>query len=103
MVITPDMPSRKKVFWDNCTAFLCLPGGFGTCDELYELATETKLGHQERRPIVVYSPGGFFKPMQVMHDKMVHYGLMPQERADLITFTGDIDEAVRLVTLPNDE
>jgi uncharacterized protein (TIGR00730 family) len=99
LVVTPDMPSRKAVFW-QCDAFLCLPGGIGTCDELFEIWTHVKLGHERRRPIVVYNPAGFWDPLKQLLKNMMWHGTCPADRASLVQFTAQPIEAVSLVTAP---
>lgn len=93
LIVKPDMPSRKAVFWE-CDSFLCLPGGFGTFDELFEILTETKLGHQQRRPIIIYNAGGFYDPLQRMFANMQWFGLASADRIQLAKFVTTPQEAV---------
>jgi uncharacterized protein (TIGR00730 family) len=98
MVIKPDMASRKQVFWDNCDSFLCLPGGFGTMDELFEIATHMKLGHTKPRPIVVLNTNGFYEPLRLLFARMFLHGTMPADRINLVRFCDTVQEAVEAVT-----
>lgn len=102
IVVTADMPTRKAHFWE-CDAFLCLPGGFGTLDELFEIATETKLGHQDQRPIVVLNDGGFYDHLKALIDRMVWSGTMPRERANLVKFTRTPAEAIAALAIPGQD
>lgn len=92
-IITSDMPSRKLYFW-QCDAFLCLPGGAGTMDELFEIWTETKLGHQKARPIVVFNQGGFYNGLLELIRRMHWSGTMPADRVNLVKFVNQPIEAV---------
>lgn len=97
-VFTDSMPERKSHFW-KCDAFLCLPGAAGTMDELFEIWTESKLGHQRTRPIVVFNQGGFYDALEQLIKRMVWSGTMPVDRANLVQFTNNpIDAVNRLFT-----
>jgi uncharacterized protein (TIGR00730 family) len=85
LVITPDMASRKALFWD-ADAYLCLPGGVGTLDELFEVWCLSKLGYSQPRPIVVYNLGGFYTDLDRLVRHMVSNGFMPKERARMVQF-----------------
>lgn len=94
LIVKPDMAQRKAVFWENCDAFLCLPGGFGTFDELFEILTETKLGHVAPRPIVIYNAGGYYDPLKRMFANMQWFGLATADRIGLALFVSTPMEAV---------
>lgn len=98
LVTTPDMASRKAVFW-QCDAFLCLPGSYGSLDELFEILTHVKLGHEQSRPVVVYnqqmSDGhGFYDGLDRMVRDMVRYGTMPPDRAELVRIVSERKDAL---------
>ena len=93
LITTPDMPTRKAHFWE-CDAFLCLPGGAGTLDELAEIWCLQKLGYTTPKPIVIYNGGGFWDALKLLVQDMVRHGMMPQERADMLTFVDRIDQVV---------
>ncbi len=98
-IVAGNMAERKGHFWDKSDAFLCLPGGVGTCDELFEVWTLTKLGYiSPAKPIVVYNGNGFYDPLIELKNNMVRFGTMPEERAELVRFTNSPWEAVNLVT-----
>lgn len=88
------MEERKRIFWQECDAYLCLPGGIGTMDELWEAACMVKLGFIPQRPIVVLDSDGFFTPLRQALTDMVQAGYMDQGRAGLITFVTDIPTAL---------
>jgi uncharacterized protein (TIGR00730 family) len=94
--VTEDMVQRKARFWTS-DSFLCLPGGFGTLDELMEIATLTKLGYMERKPIVVYNWNGFYNPLKEQLFNMHNYGTMPMDRVDMVQFTDNLELAVTLL------
>jgi uncharacterized protein (TIGR00730 family) len=60
LVITDGMASRKILMIDKSDAFLTLPGGLGTLDELFEVWTTAMLG-QHRKPIALLDADGFYR------------------------------------------
>ncbi|MFI1991101.1 TIGR00730 family Rossman fold protein [Actinoplanes sp. NPDC020271] len=59
LIVTDDMAARKNLMIDRSDAFLTLPGGLGTLDELFEVWTTSAL-EVHRKPIVVLDPDGFY-------------------------------------------
>jgi uncharacterized protein (TIGR00730 family) len=62
LVITPDMLTRKAELARLADAFIALPGGFGTLEELLEQLTGRLLGFHQK-PIVLADVGGFWQPL----------------------------------------
>ena len=60
VVVTDDMAGRKTMMIEKADAFLTLPGGLGTLDELFEVWTTATLG-LHRKPIVLVDAGGFYR------------------------------------------
>ncbi|MFA5949407.1 MAG: TIGR00730 family Rossman fold protein [Hyphomicrobium sp.] len=61
LVVTADMHERKKLMYQRSDAFVALPGGIGTLEELVEQLTWSQLG-QHKKPIVVANIAGFWTP-----------------------------------------
>lgn len=59
-VIVPDMHARKKRMEEECDAFVCLPGGFGSFEEVLEIITWSQL-NVHSKPIVLLNTKGFYK------------------------------------------
>ncbi len=75
------MHERKALMYDRSDAFIALPGGFGTLDELAEVVTWTQLG-LHGKPTVLLDVDGFWDPFVALLDRMVASGfLRPQNRA----------------------
>lgn len=65
--IVPDMHTRKQMMFDRADAFVALPGGIGTLEEVVEQMTWAQLG-RHRKPIVLADIGGFWLPlMDLLH------------------------------------
>jgi uncharacterized protein (TIGR00730 family) len=59
LIVTADMGARKNLMIERSEAFLALPGGLGTLDELFEVWTTATLD-LHRKPIVLLDPDGFY-------------------------------------------
>ncbi|HMF16866.1 MAG TPA: TIGR00730 family Rossman fold protein [Gemmataceae bacterium] len=82
--IVETMHERKALMADLADAFISLPGGFGTADELFEILTWAQLGiHQ--KPVGLINIAGFFDPLLAWLDRAVADGfLKPHHRRLLI-------------------
>jgi len=63
LVVTPDMRTRKHEMERRADAFLALPGGLGTLEELFEIWVGHTLGLHDK-PVVVLDPFGFYAPLR---------------------------------------
>lgn len=75
MMIVEDMHERKKRLARNIDAFIALPGGVGTLEELLEMITLKQLG-KVLVPIIIINTNNFFNPFLEMLDKMVEEQFM---------------------------
>ena len=62
LVVVPDMHSRKRLMFERADAFVALPGGVGTLEELVEQLTWVQLG-RHTKPVVIADIGGFWRPL----------------------------------------
>ena len=87
LVVTGTMHERKAAMADAADAFVALPGGFGTFDELCEILTWGQLGiHQ--KPIGLLDTGGFFGQLTSFFDFVEREGfLRPEHRALVLEST----------------
>jgi uncharacterized protein (TIGR00730 family) len=68
-VITPDMHERKRVMFERADAFVALPGGVGTLEELVEQLTWAQLG-RHKKPIMILNISRFWDPLCVLLEQM---------------------------------
>ena len=68
-IVVSDMHTRKKLMFDRADAFVALPGGIGTLEELVEQMTWAQLG-QHAKPILLLSTNGFWEPLLTLLDHM---------------------------------
>jgi len=81
--VVADMHTRKMRMFDLSDAFVALPGGFGTLDEMFEMLTWRQLGLGDR-PCAFLDVDGFYAPLMGMLDRMVaERFLHPEQRTDL--------------------
>jgi len=69
LVVTEDMHERKHRMFEESDAFVALPGGIGTVEEIVEIMTWAQLG-RHRKPIVYGNIDGFWNPMLKLIDHM---------------------------------
>ncbi len=75
-IVTRDMHERKRIMFDRADAFVALPGGIGTLEELVEQMTWAQLG-RHKKPILIANINGFWDPLLVLLDHMRTLGLVP--------------------------
>ncbi|MDX9910327.1 MAG: TIGR00730 family Rossman fold protein [Phycisphaerales bacterium] len=88
---------RKVMLVKYSCAFVVLPGGFGTLDELFETATLVQTKKIEQFPIVLMGRSYWQPTISMMRDVMVREGTISPDDVDLIRITDDPAEAVGLV------
>lgn len=90
------MHERKALMYDRSDAFIALPGGLGTLDELAEVATWGQLG-LHAKPIVLLDVAGFWQPFVDQLDRMVDAELLrPQNRALIEVRASAVDALAHL-------
>ncbi len=82
--VVPAMAERKRMMTELADAFVALPGGLGTLDELFDAWASAQLGLHEK-PIGALNVNGFFDPLLVFVDRAVAERFISREgRAELI-------------------
>ena len=76
LIVTSDMHERKRTMFERADAFVALPGGLGTLEELVEQMTWAQLG-RHRKPILVANINGFWNPLLALVAHMRGLGLVP--------------------------
>jgi hypothetical protein len=78
LVIVPDMHTRKRIMFERADAFVALPGGVGTLEELVEQLTWVQLG-RHRKPVLIADVGGFWRPLLLLFAHMRDNGFIRQD------------------------
>jgi uncharacterized protein (TIGR00730 family) len=69
LIVTHDMHERKRIMFERSDAFVALPGGVGTLEELIEQLTWAQLG-RHKKPILIVNIGGFWDPLCALLEHM---------------------------------
>ncbi|CAN5366833.1 TIGR00730 family Rossman fold protein [soil metagenome] len=86
--VAVDMRARKARMSELADAFVALPGGLGTLEELFEAATLTQLGDHSKA-CGALNVRGFYDPMRAMLDRAVEDGFMKKEHRDMVVLETD--------------
>jgi len=87
--------TRKTMFVKYAQAFVVLPGGFGTMDELFEALTLVQTGKVTRFPVVLMGVDYWGGLVDWLRDTMCADGKIGSADLDLICLTDDVDQAIR--------
>jgi len=88
LIEVEDMHTRKRIMAERADAFIILPGGFGTLDELAEIMTWRQLD-LHRKPIVALNVHGYWDGLQAQMAHMAKEGFIKPQHADLVRFHND--------------
>jgi uncharacterized protein (TIGR00730 family) len=91
-VVVADMHTRKRLMFDRADAFVALPGGIGTLEELVEQMTWSQLG-RHRKPILLLDIKGFWQPLLTLLEHMREQGFI-REGLDVSYLVADRVEEV---------
>lgn len=92
LVVTDDMRSRKGEMDRRSEAFLVLPGGLGTLEELFEIWTSRILGMHDK-PIAILDPYGLYEPLRELMKHLLDEGFARPRIFDAIGWTTTVREA----------
>ncbi|MFI6508525.1 TIGR00730 family Rossman fold protein [Streptosporangium sp. NPDC050855] len=96
LVVTTDMRERKGVMDARSDAFLVLPGGIGTLEELFEIWTSRTLGLHDK-PLVLLDPWGLYAPLRELVLNMQEEGFTRPNVFDAISWATTVEEAFELL------
>jgi uncharacterized protein (TIGR00730 family) len=97
MHVVPGMHARKAKMVELADAFVALPGGYGTFEELFEVITWAQLGIHAK-PVGILNVGGFFDPLVALVDRAVEHDFIKPKNRGLIVVHEDPAELIeRLV------
>lgn len=93
LVVTDGMAARKQVMIERADAFVALPGGFGTLEELLEVLTLKQLGYHDKA-ITLLNVDGFYDPLLALFDHLYQLRFAKPEYARLYHATPDLDDLI---------
>ncbi len=89
--VVETMHQRKALMADLSDAFVALPGGYGTLDELFEILTWAQLGIH-RKPVGLLNVAGYFDPLLAWIDRAVREGFLRSEHRQVLLVSRDVGE-----------
>ena len=90
------MHERKAKMTELCDAFVCLPGGIGTLDELYEAWTWNALGYHAQ-PFALLNVADFWTPFVTFMKHVSDTGFLSKRRLEQMIVASTADEAINLL------
>lgn len=87
-IVVESMHERKALMAQEADAFVAMPGGYGTLDELFEAITWGQIGIQ-RKPIGLFNVAGFFDPLLAWIDAAVKEGFIRPQHRQLFIVSDD--------------
>ncbi len=95
--VVKDMHQRKAMMYDLADAFICLPGGIGSLEELLESFTWLQLGYHSK-PVCVVNTGNYYSHLLNQLDIMVSEGFMKESHRANLIITEKIDNIVETLS-----
>ena len=96
LIVTPDMNTRKTEMERRADAFIVLPGGLGTMEELFEVWSGRNLGLHDK-PIAILDPTGLYAPLKTLGDRLYEERFVRAKAFDAIAWTSTVAEAFAAV------
>ncbi|MES2032837.1 MAG: TIGR00730 family Rossman fold protein [Pseudomonadota bacterium] len=103
-VVVDSMHERKMMMFERSDAFIVLPGGIGTLEEVVELLSWQRLGLHDK-PVVFYNPRGFWDPLYELFHHTIREKLSPPDFAKAwrsVDRVEDVVPAVRSMSVVRD-
>lgn len=94
--VVQTMHERKALMATLSDAFVALPGGFGTMDELHEVLTWRQLAIHEK-PIGLLNVDGFYDPLLALYERMVRDGFVRAQTRELLATASTIEELLAIL------
>lgn len=90
LIVTENMHDRKVLMYEKSDGFMIIPGGFGTMDEFFEIATWGQLG-LHTKPIGILNSHGYYSALIEQCKTMVRHGFLSEENFNAIVIDESID------------
>ncbi|NBC28323.1 MAG: TIGR00730 family Rossman fold protein [Bacteroidetes bacterium] len=90
LITVEDMHERKSKMAGLATAFVAMPGGFGTMEELFEIITWNQIGIIQK-PVTLLNIDGFYDPLLSMIHQAEHAGFIRKKNTDILQEATSVD------------
>ena len=91
LTVTLNMHERKTLMYEQSNAFLALPGGFGTMEEILEVITWQQLGIHDK-PIMLFNTGGYWDSLTAMFHEASEAGFIRSRHLSLVDVAENLDD-----------
>lgn len=91
LIVVPSMRERRRIMEERATAFVALPGGFGTLEEMIEILVARML-NRHAKPLVLVNYDGFYDDLIRFFDKLVEERFKKSGWRGLMPVVGGVDE-----------
>lgn len=91
LIVTPDMAQRKATMIQLGDAFIAIPGGTGTLEEITEVMSKVAL-EQLKAPCILYNLNGYYRTLQELLHHMIELGFSTEQRQQGIYFAEDLEQ-----------
>ncbi|MEI6869589.1 MAG: TIGR00730 family Rossman fold protein [Actinomycetota bacterium] len=95
LIVVDSMRTRKAKIEDMSDAFITLPGGLGTLEELFEIWVGRYLKFHDK-PVIILDPYGVYEPLHALVEHLENENFVKPGMRELIHWTESVDEAVRI-------
>jgi uncharacterized protein (TIGR00730 family) len=96
LIVVDTMRERKRIMDERSDAFIALPGGLGTFEELFEVWTAHTLD-MHAKPVIVLDPDGFYDPLWAWLRTLTVAGFVRQPALDVLHRVTTSDDAFTLI------
>ena len=96
LIVTPHLQERKALMLEMSDAFVVLPGGLGTFDEFFDVATEAQLG-AHKKPIIVVNVDGFYDSLDKMLREIISHGFAREMILELYHLADGAQAALKML------
>lgn len=99
LIVTATMRERKAIMETRGDAFVTLPGGLGTLEEIFEIIVARQLGYHAK-PIVLLNANGYFDPLLAMIDHGIAQKFIRTSSRDLFVVASRVSDAIGALRHP---
>uniref|UniRef100_UPI000E6582F2 LOG family protein n=1 Tax=Facilibium subflavum TaxID=2219058 RepID=UPI000E6582F2 len=89
--------TRKAMFVKHSIAYVVMPGGFGTLDELFDITTLVQTKKKRNMPIILFNKGFWGGLIEWINTKLIDEGVISPDDPNLLTVTDSVDEVVDII------
>jgi uncharacterized protein (TIGR00730 family) len=94
--VTETMHTRKALIGERSDAFIALPGGFGTLEELFEVLTWQTLKIHSK-PVLLLNTNGFYDQLLAFLDYCVEQGMLGRQKREIVLVADTVDEVLKIL------